>query len=116
MIVACRFSFIRLSRTEGLFGARIGHATIRVLFHKGNKGNGMRVTCDVEETTLTNDEGYDVDSVEAVCRECGHVTESFGTDEPSEGHFHPEASDTFRQSLKRDARQWKIQGQLMAYC
>ena len=35
--------------------------------------------------------------------------------EPSEGHFHPEASDTFRQSLKRDARQWKIQGQLMAY-
>ena len=34
MIVACRFSFIRLSRTEGLCGARIGRVTIRVLFHK----------------------------------------------------------------------------------
>ena len=38
----------------------------------------MRVVCDVEEVTLTNDEGHDVDSVEAVCRKCGHVTESFG--------------------------------------
>ena len=43
----------------------------------------MRVTCDVEETTLTNDEGYDVESVEATCRRCRHVTESFGTDDPS---------------------------------
>ena len=43
----------------------------------------MRVVCDVEEVTLTNDEGLDVESVEATCRKCGHVTESFGTDDPS---------------------------------
>jgi hypothetical protein len=43
----------------------------------------MRVACDIEETTPVNDEGYDVDSIEATCRKCGHVTESFGTDEPS---------------------------------
>ena len=47
------------------------------------KGSGMRVTCDIEETTLTNDEGYDVDSIEATCGQCGHVTESFSVDEPS---------------------------------
>jgi hypothetical protein len=43
----------------------------------------MRVICDVEETTLMNEEGFDVDSVEATCRKCGHQTESFGTDEQS---------------------------------
>ena len=43
----------------------------------------MRVTCDVGEVTLTNDEGLEVESVEATCQRCGHVTESFGTDEPS---------------------------------
>jgi hypothetical protein len=43
----------------------------------------MRVVCDIEETTLTNDEGLDVESVEATCRKCGHVTESFGTDDRS---------------------------------
>jgi hypothetical protein len=30
-----------------------------------------------------NDEGFDVEGVEATCRKCGHVTESFGTDDPS---------------------------------
>jgi hypothetical protein len=43
----------------------------------------MRVLCDVEEVTLTNDEGLDVESVEATCSKCGHVTESFGVDSPS---------------------------------
>ena len=43
----------------------------------------MKVVCDVEEVTLANDEGLDVEGVEATCRKCGHVTESFGTDEPS---------------------------------
>ena len=33
--------------------------------------------------------------------------------EPSEGDFHPGASEEFRQSLKRD-RKWQIQGQIMA--
>ena len=28
----------------------------------------MRVACDIEETTPVNDEGYDVDSIEAMCR------------------------------------------------
>jgi hypothetical protein len=43
----------------------------------------MRVVCDIEEVMLTNDSGYDIDGVEATCRRCGHVTESFGTDDPS---------------------------------
>ena len=42
----------------------------------------MRVACDIE-TVSPNDEGYDIDSIEATCRQCGHVTESFGTDDPS---------------------------------
>ena len=54
---------------------------LRVLFH--TRGLGMRVTCDIGETTLINDEGLDVESVEATCQRCGHMTESFGTDEPS---------------------------------
>jgi hypothetical protein len=56
------------------------HARVLFLYHEGS---GMRVTCDIAETTLTNDDGYDVESVEAICRECGHITESFGTDDPS---------------------------------
>jgi hypothetical protein len=43
----------------------------------------MRVVCDVSEVVLTNDSGWDVDSVEATCRRCWHTTESYGTDEPS---------------------------------
>ena len=43
----------------------------------------MRIVCDVEETTLTNDEGHDVESVEATCSRCGHMTESFGNGDAS---------------------------------
>jgi hypothetical protein len=43
----------------------------------------MKVICDVAETTLMNDEGYDVEGVEATCRKCGHQTESFGTNRAS---------------------------------
>jgi hypothetical protein len=43
----------------------------------------MRIRCVVGETTITNEEGIEVDSVEAVCRRCGHETESYGTGEDS---------------------------------
>lgn len=39
----------------------------------------MRVACDVDETTMQNEDGYDVDGVEVTCGRCGHTTESFGT-------------------------------------
>jgi hypothetical protein len=32
---------------------------------------------------MQNDSGIDVDSVEATCTRCGHVTQSFGTSEAS---------------------------------
>lgn len=43
-----------------------------------------KVLADIEETILVNDEGYDVDSISATCRDCGHQTESFGTSSASE--------------------------------
>jgi hypothetical protein len=43
----------------------------------------MRVRCSIEETTLENDDGIEVDSVVATCSECGHQTESFGTSDRS---------------------------------
>lgn len=42
-----------------------------------------RVKCDVSETELENDNGYEVESVEAECGRCGHVTSSFGTGDSS---------------------------------
>ena len=42
----------------------------------------MRVRCEIEETELEGDYG-DVAGVRAECSRCGHITESFGTDEPS---------------------------------
>jgi hypothetical protein len=43
----------------------------------------MRVICDIGETTLENDEGFEIDGVSATCRRCGNITESFGTEGPS---------------------------------
>jgi hypothetical protein len=43
----------------------------------------MKVTCSVEETTLENDDGIEVDSVCVTCSRCDHATESFGTSEAS---------------------------------
>lgn len=43
----------------------------------------MRVKCDIEEVTLENDSGREVEGVCATCQECGHETESFGTGEAS---------------------------------
>lgn len=43
----------------------------------------MRVECFIEETTLENDDGIEVDSVTATCGRCGHDTESFGTGDNS---------------------------------
>lgn len=42
-----------------------------------------KIKCDIEETVLENDRGYDVDGVIATCSKCGHTTESFGTSESS---------------------------------
>jgi hypothetical protein len=39
----------------------------------------MKVLCDVEETTLENDDGFEVNGVVVTCSKCGHQTESFGT-------------------------------------
>ena len=41
----------------------------------------MRVNAVIQETTLTNDYGHDIDGVEATCCRCGHTTESFGNGE-----------------------------------
>ena len=43
----------------------------------------MRVTCTLQEVELTNDDDYDVDGVSATCGRCGHMTESYGTEEKS---------------------------------
>lgn len=43
----------------------------------------MRVICSFEETTLSNEEGYDVDGVIATCSRCQHSTESYGTSRAS---------------------------------
>ncbi len=42
-----------------------------------------QVECKIEEVTLENDAGREVDGVEATCSQCGHQTESFGTGEKS---------------------------------
>lgn len=43
----------------------------------------MRVKCLVENTTLRDLEGENVDAIVAECRKCGHETESFGRTEGS---------------------------------
>lgn len=43
----------------------------------------MRVSCEITETELENDEGRTVDGVCATCSRCGHETESFGTGDNS---------------------------------
>jgi hypothetical protein len=42
-----------------------------------------RVLCDVEETSLQNSDGIQVDGVVVTCLKCGHCTESFGTSDAS---------------------------------
>jgi hypothetical protein len=37
-----------------------------------------RVECEIEYTTLENDDGVPVESVVVTCSRCGHQTESFG--------------------------------------
>ena len=37
----------------------------------------MNVPCIVHEIELENDDGLEIDSVQAVCTRCGHYTESF---------------------------------------
>jgi hypothetical protein len=43
----------------------------------------MRIGCEIDYTTLVNDDGYDVDGVTVACSRCGHQTESFGQSERS---------------------------------
>jgi hypothetical protein len=43
----------------------------------------MKIRASVEEITLQNDNGRDVESVTATCSRCSHTTESFGTGENS---------------------------------
>lgn len=39
----------------------------------------MRVSCDIEQVELENDDGRPVDGVQATCIRCEHQTESYGT-------------------------------------
>lgn len=43
----------------------------------------MLVYCTIDDITLENDDGLELEGVTATCSKCGHCTESFGTDEPS---------------------------------
>lgn len=43
----------------------------------------MRVPCEIEEDTETNDDGYEVPCVVVTCSRCGHTTSSFGTGDAS---------------------------------
>lgn len=38
----------------------------------------MRVKVTIQESEVTNDDGYTGDGVEATCSRCGHTTESMG--------------------------------------
>ena len=44
---------------------------------------GDRVECEIEYVTLENEKGREVDGVRAICTDCGHETESYGTGEKS---------------------------------
>ena len=44
---------------------------------------GRRVECEISAATLTNDDGREIDGVQAECSRCGHTTESFGTSDAS---------------------------------
>lgn len=41
------------------------------------------VYCSIEETSLTNENGYEVDGVIATYRKCGATPESFGVSDDS---------------------------------
>ena len=43
----------------------------------------MKVCCELQYISLTNDRGLQVDSVRVACGRCGYETESFGTGENS---------------------------------
>lgn len=43
----------------------------------------MRVPCEIDDVTLANDDGIEIDGVCANCTRCDHETESFGTSEAS---------------------------------
>jgi hypothetical protein len=43
----------------------------------------MRVSCEIEETTLEGDYSSEVEGVMATCSRCGDVSEAFGTGEAS---------------------------------
>lgn len=42
-----------------------------------------KIYCEIQEETLENDDGFEVEGVRAICSKCGHETESFGTEENS---------------------------------
>jgi hypothetical protein len=56
---------------------------VRVKADIGEGEDPMKIRCEIRETTLENEEGFDVQSVCATCPRCGHETESFGTSERS---------------------------------
>lgn len=43
----------------------------------------MKVLCELQHVSLTNDRGHQIDSVRVSCGRCGYETESFGRGENS---------------------------------
>ena len=43
----------------------------------------MKIKATIEEVTLENDNGKEIDGVMATCERCAHTTESFGTSQRS---------------------------------
>lgn len=43
----------------------------------------MRIRCAIDEVSLENEDGRDVEGVTATCSRCGHATESYGTSDAS---------------------------------
>jgi hypothetical protein len=43
----------------------------------------MRVQCQIEETTLTDEQGRTISGIVVKCSKCGHETKSFGWSQAS---------------------------------
>lgn len=41
------------------------------------------IECEINHITIENDDGREIDGVEAVCGECDHSTQSYGTSSAS---------------------------------
>lgn len=61
-----------------------------------------RITLEVEETTLTNERGYEQDSIIARCPQCGHEVKCYGQTEKS----HKRACAVMAEECPEDSNAW----------